>query len=129
MSRGLDLDRDPPAKLALPAGAGGPALLLLPNYDVFERYNPSRTYALGVGLLARHVDGRAPVAWPDEAPLTLTERQSAQRALQGQGLYAGPIDGDLGSGSRRAIRKWQRDHGLSADGYLTSQIVQALNPA
>ena len=123
-----DLDREMPAKLALPAGVAGPALLLLPNYDVFERYNPSRTYALGVGLLARHVEGRAPVAWPDEVPLSLAERQAAQRALQGLGLYPGPIDGDLGSGSRRAVRRWQRDHGLTADGYLTSQIVQALSP-
>lgn len=124
-----DLDRETPAKLALPAGAGGPALLLLPNYDVFERYNPSRTYALGVGLLARLIEGKASVAWPDEAPISLAERQTAQRSLQAVGYYAGPIDGDLGSGSRRAIRKWQRDHGLTADGYLTSQIVQALNPA
>jgi lytic murein transglycosylase len=124
-----DLDRDSPAKLALPAGIGGPALLLLPNYDVFERYNPSRTYALGVGLLARLIEGRPSVSWPDEAPISLAERQSAQRALQAVGLYGGPIDGDLGSGSRRAIRKWQRDHGLSADGYLTSDIVKALNPS
>jgi membrane-bound lytic murein transglycosylase B len=119
-------DRDLLARLALPAGKGGPALLLLPNYEVFERYNPSRTYALGVGLLARHIEGKPPVAWPDEKPLTLAERQSAQRALQAQGLYGGPIDGDLGSGSRRAVRAWQRQRGLSADGYLTSEIVQAL---
>jgi hypothetical protein len=124
-----DLDRETPAKLALPAGVGGPALLLLPNYDVFERYNPSRTYALGVGLLSRLIEGKASVAWPEEAPISLAERQAAQRSLQAVGYYAGPIDGDLGSGSRKAIRKWQRDHGLTADGYLTSQIVQALNPA
>ena len=120
------LDRDLPAKLALPAGKAGPAMLLLPNYDVFERYNPSRTYALGVGLLARHIDGKPALAWPEEKPLTLAERQSAQRALQDQGLYNGPIDGDLGSGSRRAVRAWQRQRGLSADGYLTSELVQAL---
>lgn len=123
-----EIDRAAPAKLALPAGQSGPALLLLPNYDVFERYNPSRTYALGVGLLARLIDGRPSVAWPDEAPIGLTERQLAQRALASQNLYAGPIDGDLGSGSRRAIRKWQRSRGMAADGYLTSEIVRALNP-
>src|ERR1700749_106533 len=104
-----DLDRETPAKLALPAGVGGPALLLLPNYDVFERYNPSRTYALGVGLLARLIEGKASWPWPDEAPISLAERQTAQRSLQAVGYYTGPIDGDLGAGSRRAIRKWQRD--------------------
>lgn len=120
------LDGDQTAKLALPAGRDGPALLLFPNFDVFEAYNPSRTYALGVGLLARLIEGKPAVAWPDEAPLTLAERQSAQRALQDLRLYDGPIDGDLGSGSRRAIRTWQRARGRQADGYLTSEMVQSL---
>lgn len=115
-----------PASLALPAGRDGPALLLLPNYDVFERYNPSRTYALGVGLLSRHIEGMSPVAWPDEAPLSLDERQMAQRALTALSLYSGPIDGDLGAGSRRAVRAWQRAAKRPADGYLTADIVQAL---
>ena len=123
-----EADRASPARLALPAGVSGPALLLLPNYDVFERYNPSRTYALGVGLLARMIDGKPSVAWPEEAPISLTERQLAQRALAAQGLYGGPIDGDLGSGSRRAVRRWQRSRGMAADGYLTTDIVRALNP-
>lgn len=121
-----DEDRDAPARLALPAGASGPALLLLPNFDVFERYNPSRTYALGVGLLARHIDGEPPVAWPEEQPLSIEDRQAAQRALAALGHYTGPIDGDLGSGSRRALRIWQRARGLAADGYLTGDMVAAL---
>lgn len=119
-------DADLAASLALPAGLSGPALLLFPNYDVFERYNPSRTYALGVGLLARHIDGAAPVAWPEEAPLSLAEREAAQRALMLAGLYAGPIDGDLGAGSRRAVRAWQKLKSLPADGYLTSEMVRAM---
>ena len=114
------------ASLALPAGVNGPALLLLPNYDVFERYNPSRTYALGVGLLARHIEGRAPVAWPDETPLTLDDRQAAQRGLTALGFYSGPIDGDLGRGSRKAVRAWQKSVGRPADGYLTSDAVTLL---
>ncbi len=114
------------ASLAMPAGIGGPALLLMPNYDVFERYNPSRTYALGVGLLARHIEGRAPVVWPEETPLSLEDRQAAQRGLAALGFYGGPIDGDLGRGSRKALRAWQRSVGRTADGYLTPQIVALL---
>jgi len=114
------------ARLALPAGRFGPALLLPPNFDVFERYNPSRTYALGVALLARHIEGLAPVAWPDEVQLSLEDRQSAQRSLAATGLYTGPIDGDLGAGSRRGLRAWQRARGQQPDGYLTPEMVQAL---
>jgi membrane-bound lytic murein transglycosylase B len=115
-------DRPRDAKLALPAGLGGPALLLFPNYDVFEAYNPSRTYALGVGLLARAIEGQPGVIWPEEAPLTFDQRAATQRALTAQGLYSNRIDGDLGASTRKAIRVWQRRNGLAADGYLTLEL-------
>lgn len=114
------------AHLALPAGIGGPAFLLFPNFDVFEAYNPSRTYALAVGLLARAIEGRPGVTWPEETPITLEDRQAAQSGLAALGFYAGRIDGDLGRGSRAAIRRWQMQRGQPADGYLTPQIVASL---
>lgn len=119
-------DEGADAKLALPAGLAGPALLLPGNFDVFEAYNPSRTYALAVALLARHVEGHPPIAWPEETPLSLEERQQAQRGLTVQGHYDGPIDGDLGAGSRRAIRAWQRANGRAPDGYLTAEMARAI---
>ncbi len=117
------------AKLALPAGVTGPALLLPPNYDVFEAYNPSRAYALAVALLARHIEGGTPVGWPTEDPLPLEDRQRAQRGLAAQGLYDGPIDGDIGSGSRAAIRAWQRANGRAPDGYLSVSAAAEIGAA
>lgn len=119
-------DEDAGAKLALPAGLAGPALLLPPNYDVFEAYNPSRAYALAVALLARHIEGGAPVAWPEEPPLSLDARQRAQTALARMGLYSGEIDGEIGAGSRRAIRLWQRQTGRAPDGYLVAEMAAAM---
>ena len=120
------VDLSAPATLALPAGLGGPAFLLLPNFSVFEAYNPSRTYALGVGLLARAIDGAPGVAWPVETVIPLADRQAAQRALAALNLYSGRIDGDFGRGGRAAVRRWQRSRGLPADGYITPAIVAAL---
>jgi membrane-bound lytic murein transglycosylase B len=120
------VDQGQPAALALPAGLTGPAFLLFPNFSVFEAYNPSRTYALGVGLLARAIDGAPGVDWPAEVPITIADRQAAQRALTTLGFYSARIDGDLGAGSRAAIRRWQRSQHLPADGYLTASIVAQL---
>ena len=119
-------DAAAPSVLALPAGLGGPAFLLLPNFAVFESYNPSRTYALGVGLLARAIDGAPAVAWPVETIIPLADRQAAQRALAALNFYSGRIDGDFGRGGRAAVRRWQRSRGLPADGYITPAIVAAL---
>jgi lytic murein transglycosylase len=124
-----EADESADAKLALPAGLNGPALLLPGNFDVFEAYNPSRTYALAVALLARHIEGGAPLSWPEESPLSVEERQQAQRGLTVLGHYGGPIDGDLGAGSRRALRAWQRANGRAPDGYLTAEMAREIGAA
>ena len=45
------------AFLLLPAGARGPGFLMLPNFRVITKYNPSEAYALAVGLLADRLRG------------------------------------------------------------------------
>lgn len=44
-----------------------------------------------------------------------------QKALKGAGYYAGSIDGKIGPDSREAIRNFQRDNGLTADGVCGKQ--------
>src|SRR5438132_10448820 len=39
-----------------------------------------------------------------------------QRRLASAGYYSGPIDGVMGRGTRRAIRVFERSHGLPVDG-------------
>jgi membrane-bound lytic murein transglycosylase B len=43
------------ASIVLPAGAGGQAFIVYPNYMAIRRYNPSDFYALSVGLLGNLV--------------------------------------------------------------------------
>lgn len=49
-----------------------------------------------------------------------------QRALQGAGYYEGAIDGEIGSTSRDAIRRFQQDNGLHADGVVGKKTWEKL---
>ncbi len=121
-------DQFAPAQLIAPTGAGGPLFLLLPNHFAIRKYNNSIAYALGVGLLADRVAGREPLtkAWPQETPLSLVDRMTAQRALTALGFDPGGSDGVVGMGTRRALREWQKARGLTADGYLSVDLVRRL---
>ncbi|MBI4395440.1 MAG: peptidoglycan-binding protein [Candidatus Omnitrophica bacterium] len=44
-----------------------------------------------------------------------------QKALKGAGYYVGEVDGRIGPDSREAIRNFQRDQGLTADGVCGQQ--------
>jgi murein L,D-transpeptidase YcbB/YkuD len=44
--------------------------------------------------------------------------EEVQQALKDAGYYEGAIDGKLGSGSQRAIKAFQKDHGLESDGIV-----------
>ena len=51
---------------------------------------------------------------------------SVQAALARRGYYGGPVDGDIGPGSRRAIARYQADHGLRPTGAITSSLLNSL---
>ena len=121
-------DQAAPAGLILPSGAAGPAFLVFPNHMAIRRYNNSTAYALGVGLLADRFAGEGPLItpWPYEVPLALADRMAAQTALAKLGFDPGPADGVIGSGTRTALRAWQKSRSLPADGYLSIDLVRKL---
>ena len=49
-----------------------------------------------------------------------------QRELRRRGYYRGAIDGDIGPGSRAAIREYQYDRGLSTTGRIDSSLLRSL---
>jgi lytic murein transglycosylase len=116
------------AVLLLPAGAAGPAFLAFPNHFAIRTYNNSLAYALAVGLLADRVGGAGALVtpWPKETPLSLADRMAAQESLARLGYNPGPPDGQVGLGTRQALRAWQKERGLPADGYLTPALVARL---
>jgi lytic murein transglycosylase len=117
------------ASVLLPAGAGGPAFLVGPNFRVILRYNNSTSYALAVGLLAQRLAGGPGVqaSWPrDQAMLSRQQLKALQMALNQRGFDSGAPDGVMGPATRGAIRGYQRSVGLPADGHPTLELLQRL---
>ena len=49
-----------------------------------------------------------------------------QSALARAGYYDGPIDGSIGPATRNALRRYQRDRGLSVTGRIDQSVIDAL---
>jgi lytic murein transglycosylase len=117
------------AYLLVPAGARGPAFLMLNNFAVIMRYNPAEAYALAIGHLADRLRGEGPMAqpWPrDERVLSLTERYELQQRLAYHGFDVGEPDGRVGTKTRTAIREFQLRAGLIPDGFASTQVLDHL---
>ena len=117
------------ASLLLPAGARGPAFLMLQNFRVIMKYNPAEAYALAIGYLADRLRGGGPLLqdWPrDERVLTLGERYEMQQLLVRHGFDVGQPDGLLGPRTRLAIRDFQASIGHIPDGFASSGVLDRL---
>lgn len=117
---------DDRAILVMPAGASGPAFLMLKNFYVIKRYNNATAYALAVGHLADRIVGGGPLAgdWSREhLPLTRTETAELQTELNRRGFGVGTPDGKVGPATRRGIRAYQRSRGLVPDGYASVVLL------
>ena len=117
------------ATLFIPAGARGPAFLLLDNFRAIMKYNPAEAYALAIGHLADRLRGGGPIvqAWPrEERVLTRAERLELQQHLARHGFDVGEPSGRLGLKTRAAVRDFQARSGLVPDGFATVAILERL---
>jgi len=57
---------------------------------------------------------------------TSLTHKDIQSALKHAGFYNGPIDGKIGSGTKNAIKKFQKANGLKATGKVNSQTKRLL---
>jgi len=120
---------DDQAYLLVPAGARGPAFVMLNNFRTIMKYNPSEAYALAIGHLADRMRGGAPFVqpWPrEERMLSRAERYELQQLLAARGLDIGEPDGKLGGKTRLAIRQFQASVGEPPDGFASSSILGRL---
>ena len=118
-----------PGYLLAPAGAGGPAFLMLKNFRVILRYNPADAYALAIGHLADQMEGFGPIVqpWPrQERVLTAAERLELQQHLERHGYNIGKPDGMIGPLSRAAIKQFQASAGMVPDGFPTGSLLDRL---
>lgn len=107
-------ERRGPLSLLMPAGTGGPAFLVTPNFYVLKEYNFSDLYALFVGHVGDRIAygaGNFHARWAPTERFLRSDIAAMQRALEAQGHDVGGADGLVGFKTRRAIGRWQEGRG------------------
>jgi membrane-bound lytic murein transglycosylase B len=120
---------DEPASILLPAGFRGPAFIIYPNFKAVMNWNRSTLYALSVGILARQIAGGSGVqqaAPDDDQPISRETVIDIQNRLIKLGLYKDDADGLLGPKTRSALRLFQQQQSLPADGHPTQEAIRRL---
>lgn len=122
-------DADLEGRILVPAGHRGPAFLVYRNFDVIMGWNRSRFYALAVGHLADRISGAPPLQQPppDQDPLSVADVQRLQERLNARGFDSGEPDGRIGPATREALRAFQGEAGLVADGHPGTDTLRALD--
>lgn len=127
---GSDLPRaDLEAAIVLPAGHKGPIFMVYNNYHSILRWNRSILYAIAVGHLADRIAGLPAMAAKRpavEKPLRRADVKTMQGLLAALGFDAGVSDGVVGAKTRAALKEFQNQAGLAADGYPTHEVLGAL---
>jgi hypothetical protein len=85
------------------------------GYD-YPYYGPS----YGVTVYSSPSYGYRPYDYDDDTAVDV------QRALKRRGYYRGTIDGDVGPGTRSAIRSYQLDRRLPATGRIDGPLLRSL---
>lgn len=117
------------ATLKAPDGRNGPAFLATKNFFVLKNYNNADKYALAVGLLADEIAGYGGLVRDWSRPFTklsFEQKQELQQRLSAHGYYDGKFDGKIGEGSRKAIRAFQAQAGMSQDGHPSLEVLSTL---
>ena len=128
----LQGDANRVASLLIPAGYQGPAFLIYPNFQAILKYNNSTAYALAIGHLSDRLSGSAPIhgTWPvNEKGLSRNQRIELQDLLTFLGYEPGVVDGIVGANTRRAVRLFQQDNSLPADGFVTQRLLAYVREA
>ncbi|RYH04536.1 lytic murein transglycosylase [Salipiger sp. IMCC34102] len=124
-----EAERGLPASLMLPAGRGGPAFLVTPNFYVLKEYNESDLYALFVGHVGDRIAyGVGPFTgrWAPQDALTRGDVAIMQTRLQAMGLDTGGADGLAGFRTRRSLGTWQESVGRPATCWPDRASLSAL---
>ena len=96
---------------------------------MIKQYNNANAYALAVAYLGDRIRGGKELVaeWPrKDAALSHLEKRDLQFLLTILGYDTNGIDGKIGPNTRQALRTWQKDMGIPADGYVNESILDLL---
>lgn len=117
----------PQTSLIVPNGAGGPAFIAYPNFDVYFEWNQSFTYVLTAAYFANRLEGAQvfnegnPSQGLDQGGM-----KQLQQKLNAMGHHVGEIDGILGYNTRIAVQKEQLRLGMTPDAWPTWDLLNRL---
>jgi membrane-bound lytic murein transglycosylase B len=117
------------AAVLVPSGHLGPAFLTYDNFNVIMGWNRSEYYAISVGRLADRIAGAGQLtrkAIIGGEPITTDKVLRLQEDLTLLGHDAGEADGIFGPATRRALSNFQNANDMIADGYLNTEVLQAV---
>lgn len=129
LTNGSKIPNYGPSGLWTPAGAGGPAFVIFPNFEVIKRYNRADSYAMAVGHLGDRIFGGPAfeASWPKATrALSRSEKRTLQRLLTARGFDTKGVDGLVGRNTIAAIRAYQKSVGLVPDGYPSAELLARL---
>ncbi len=115
--------------LLLPQGWQGPAFLVARNFDIVMKWNRSVNYAISVSYLADQLLSNQPLLYgleSSERGITFDQAWALQEKLNALGYDSGTPDGLPGTKTKRAIRSYQLDNKLPADGYPSMALVERI---
>lgn len=115
--------------ILLPQGWQGPAFMVFDNFDIIMQWNRSVNYALSVAQLAKLLNQEPAIMGGDFAEggaLSYQQMLDLQNQLNARGFDAGAADGLPGLQTQAAVRAYQVQQQLPADGYASPSLYQNL---
>jgi membrane-bound lytic murein transglycosylase B len=115
--------------ILLPQGSQGPAFLVQRNFHVIMGWNRSVNYALAVAHLSDRLAGLPALSLgrqADNRRLSRAQTVEIQQRLAHLGFDPGTPDGVVGSRTRTAVRAYQSQRGLPADGHASIALLECL---
>ena len=118
------------ASIITPEGKKGRAYLITDNFYKIMHWNRSENYALAIGLLADYIKtGKNWKKVPDISAQRLKTDDviKIQSFINKLGWFKLEEDGQLGTKTREAIKKVQKEARLPQDGYPDYQLMRKIN--
>lgn len=117
------------SSILLPQGWQGPAFMVFDNFDIIMHWNRSVNYALSVAQLAKLLNLEPSIlggGFAESGALTYQQMLDLQNRLNDLGFDAGVADGLPGLQTQAAVRSYQLQQQLPADGYASPSFYQRL---